>query len=276
MVRALVVFLLALVLTGAAWVAPASAQPEGGDDEATPSDVEEEADESIDQVTGLLRAEPVVYQITFPKFHAIVTPAFMLDAFFAHHPNHWSDGQQNWAIGGEFIIRRIDDFDLVFSLDWADIRTQPDWWLENDEDIIDADWGENELSLLTADVAINWMTKITENWDFYYGVGLGIALVLGDFVKQDVSEQCLRDQGVNPFDSEDIRFVEACERGNGTPILDPNSPIEEEDRVPPLLPALTLTAGSRWIIDEDWAVQVELGYKNIYLYAGLELGYIFK
>jgi hypothetical protein len=206
---------------------------------------------------------------------AIVAPSFLLDAFFDMHGDNWDAGQTNWSFGGEFIIRRLSDFDLVFSLDWADLRTTDTWWLESDDPIVDADWSENDLGLLTADVAIDWLLPIEEFWHLYYGVGLGVAFVAGDFLKQDVELQCLRDAGSSdPFNDTDQAFVRACGTEEGEEQVDPNQPIEEEDGVPPLIPALSLNFGTRFIIDEQWAIQTEIGFKNIYFYTGLELGYI--
>lgn len=240
------------------------------------------AERDIGDVQAAFQEEPVVYQITFPKIHGIVTPAFMLDAFFDDHANHWSQGQTNWAFGGEFIIRRIEQFDLVFGVDYADIRTTNDWWRQSGDPIIDMDWSINNLKLLTFDVAINWLAKITDFWDFYYGVGLGLGFIIGDFVKQDFDDEaCLSDAGpngqpVNPFTENDGNLVrDNCEDADGNPILDRTAELEEEGNVPPLIPAITLTLGSRWIIDEQWALQLEAGFKNIYFYLGLELGFIF-
>ncbi len=236
-----------------------------------------DASAQIDEVGELFEAEPVVYQITFPRVQAIVTPVFMLDAFFDVHPNHWSKGQTNWAFGGEFIIRRLEEFDLVFGLDWADIRTTDDWWRESDKTLVDTDWGQNGLSLLTLDVAINWFTSVKPWWDIYYGVGLGVAIVLGEFYKTDVDPQCIIDAGVDPFESTDHQVIVAnCQDANGNPRLEPNATPEKEDSIPPLIPALTLTLGSRFIIDGQWAIQLEAGFKNIYFYGALELGFIFE
>jgi hypothetical protein len=236
----------------------------------------QDTDEQIGTVTGLFEAEPVVYQITFPRVQAIVTPSFMLNAFFGDHPDHWSDGQTNWAWGGEFIIRRLEQYDLIFSVDWADLSTTDDWWREDDKELVDTDWGQNNLGLLTFDVAINWFTSIKPFWDIYYGVGIGVGVVLGDFLKTDVDSECIRGAGVDPFDSQDSQVVDAnCYDDLGNPRLEPGASPEEEDSIPPIIPALSFDIGSRFIIDESWAIQIEFGFKNIYLYGGLELGFIF-
>jgi hypothetical protein len=235
------------------------------------------ADDQIGTVRGLFEAEPVVYQITFPRMQAIVVPSLFLDMFFDDFPAHWSNGQTNWAFGAEFIIRRLEQYDLVFSVDWADLRTTDDWWREDDKDLVDTDWGRNNLGLLTFDVAINWFTSVMDYWDIYYGVGLGVGFVVGDFLKNDIDQQCIRNAGVDPFNSQDSGVVDAnCFDALGNPRLSTTSRTEEEDGIPPLIPALSFNVGSRWIIDRQWAVQLEVGFKNIYLYAGLELGFIFN
>ncbi|MCA9564664.1 MAG: hypothetical protein KC561_14310, partial [Myxococcales bacterium] len=221
------------------------------------------APEDIDRVTDLMAAEPVMYQVTVPRVWAIVVPSFLLDAFFDMHGNTW-DGRANLSYGAEFIIRRVEEFDLVFSLDWADLRTTDDWWKEDGEPVIDADWGENSLSLITADVAIHWMTNLNHYWDLYYGVGLGVAFFLGDFLKTDVAQSCFP-ASIDEFDETSPSIVRNnCETADGDPLLEPNAEPEEEDRLPPILPALSLTFGSRWVIEDHWVISLEMGFKTAY------------
>lgn len=282
--RSVATFLLiSLFLTGQAWAQPEEGEtttPEESETTETQEVIEEaeqEAEADIQQVTELFQAEPVEYQVTFPRVFLIHVPAFLLDAFFDMHANTWSEGQTNFAFGGEFIIRRLDEYDLVFSLDWTDLRTTDDWWKEEDKIVVDADWGENTLSLITVDVAINWMTVINEYWHLYYGLGLGVALVLGDFLKTDVDPACIVAAGFDPFDDKAPSIVrEHCTDDDGNPRLEPGAEVEEEDSVPPLLPALSFTFGSRWIISENWVIQLELGLKTGYLYTGLEFGYTWR
>jgi len=234
-------------------------------------------DDSIERVEGLYEREPVMYQITFPQIKAIIVPSFMLDWFFDIHANTWSQGQQNWAFGAEFIIRRIEKFDLTFGISWADIRTQDDWWLESGKALVDADWGQNNLSLLNLIVTIDWLAEIKRYWQFYYGVGLGLAIRLGDFTKTDVDPACIEDAGYDPYSATDARVLnEYCFDDEGNPRLRPGATPQEEEKLPPILPAITLHVGTRWIIAEDWAIQLEVGWETIYFYGGLEFGYIWE
>lgn len=268
-------FTLTLALFVLAWSATAVSQEQ--DSEEVIEQAEAEAEAEIEQVTELFEAEPVEYQVTFPRFYLIHVPAFLLDAFFDMHANTWSDGQTNFAFGAEFIIRRVGEFDLVFGLDWADIRTTDDWWKEDDKILADADWGENSLSLITADVAINWTTAINREWDLYYGLGLGVALVLGDFLKTDVDPACIEEAGFDAFDDKDPSVIRNnCFDDDGNPRLEPGESQEEEDRIPPVLPALSFTFGSRWVFAENWVAQLEFGLKTIYFYGGIELGYTWR
>ncbi len=274
-VAGIVSFLFATVsLSATVWAQDETG--EEGSDELI-EQAEEEAEADIENVTDLFEAEPVQYQVTFPRVFLVHLPAFLLDAFFDMHANTWSEGQTNFAFGGEFIIRRLDEYDLVFSLDWTDLRTTDDWWKEEDKIVVDADWGENSLSLITADVAINWMTAIKPSWHLYYGLGLGIAVVLGDFLKTDVDPDCIEEAGFDPFEDKDPSIIRNnCFDSNGDPRLEPGADQEEEDRIPPILPALSFTFGSRWVISENWIVQLELGMKTAYFYTGLELGYTWR
>jgi hypothetical protein len=255
------------------------ASPLASAQEAEPS--VENAEQAIEDIGDLYETEAVYYQVTIPKVAVIVTPAFLLDAFFDMHANHWSGGQVNMAWGGEFIIRRLDDegnddFDLVFGLDWANIGMVDDFWKEDGDPVIDADWSQNNLSLLTFDVGINWITDISRTWDLYYGVGLGVGIVLGDFLKQDVDADCFP-AGVDPFNDTDPQLVlDNCIDSDGEPLLESPDTFEEEDGIPPLIPALSLTLGTRWTISDNWIVQLETGFKNLYFYGGLELGYAWR
>jgi hypothetical protein len=268
-------FLTALSVVISAAV-PGAVQAQDTQDEGmTAEEAAEEAEATVSAVEDLFSAETVFYQFTITPARFIVTPSFLLDGFFDLHGSHEFGG--NLSHGAEFVIRRPEEFDLVFSLDYADISTEDDWWLEADEEIVDTDWGENNLALFTADVAINWTVPIQYGWDFYYGVGLGVAFPLGDFLKTDVDPNCITEIGEDPFSSKDESLiVDNCFDENGDERLEAGGLPEEEDRIPPLLPALSFMVGSRWIIDEQVAIDLEFGWKTIYLYTGIEIGYIWE
>jgi hypothetical protein len=213
------------------------------------------------------------YQFTIARVFGVFVPNFVLNGWLDLHPSHWSDGKTNFAVGSEFIIRRPNEYDLVFSFDWADLGTTDGWWKESGEDIADSDWGENSLSLLTLDIAVNWFTEVKPFWHVYYGLGLGLAVVLGDFMKTDIDVRCLEGQGIDPYRETDGEYV--LDNCDGDDIA-ANSEATEEERLPPVIPALSLTLGSRWIIQDNWVVQVETGFKTAYFYSGLELGYTWR
>ena len=240
--------------------------------EPAPTQVPDEAPEvDVSSDEDVLEVEPEnQYQISLRSW-IIGTPAFILDGFFSAHTNHWSDGQSNFAFGGEFALRRPGSYDIVVGLDWANIRTPDGYWLEDGDPVRDADWTENTLSLLALDVAIHWLTDLNPqgSWQLYYGLGIGVALRLGAFTKWNIQPGCLQGQQ----DSEDPGILEECFDADGEPFFDETT--EEEENIPPAIPALSLTFGSRWIISDQFAISLEMGFKSIYLYSGLEFGYIF-
>ena len=243
------------------------------DDAAVASEPEMEGEEAVAEEAVAEEVQILDYQFTIARVFGVFVPNFVLDGWLDLHPSHWSDGKTNFAFGSEFIIRRPNEYDLVFSFDWADLGTTDGWWKEAGEDIADADWGENSLSLLTLDIAVNWFNEVKPAWQVYYGLGLGLAVVLGDFMKTDIDVRCLEGQGVDPYRETDGDYV--LDNCSGDDIAS-NSEATEEERLPPVIPALSLNLGSRWIIQDSWVIQVETGFKTAYFYGGLELGYTWR
>ncbi len=212
------------------------------------------------------------YQLTLPRVWALNVPGPILDAFLARHSNTWEGGQTNFVYGTEFIFRQPGQSDTVIGLDYADIRTEDDYWLEDGDPVRDADWTINSLRLVTLDVAHHWLTDLTSTGDLqlYYGVGLGISVVLGEVLKYDVRQSCLNGQGA----SEDPDVLDQCIDADGNAQYDEASETREE-KVWPILPALSLTVGTRYYISDHFVAGIELGWKSLYEYGGLEIGYLF-
>lgn len=265
--------LSALVL---ALVVPVSAfaQTVDGVGNGAASDREVSAEDTAEDILALSDYERKFYQLALRSW-AIGTPGFLIGAFFDEHTGHWQDGVHNFAYGIEFTTRVPEKYDLVVSLDWANLRTPDGYWLEDGDVIADADWGENELSLLTADVSFHWLTNLDkrDTWQLYYGIGLGASLVLGEFRKYSLdTAECLLET-VEQRNSRDTSLLDGCYDDQGNPTILDDYDLQS---VPPVLPSIAATLGLRYLIADRVSVALEGGFKGLYFYGGLELGYFWE
>lgn len=263
-----------------ALAAPAAAQTADGvgseENERQPLTAEQ-LREQAESIQDLQDYEQKFYQVSLRTW-MIYTPSVFLDGRFQIHTNMWEDGVVNLSYGAEFTTRIPDKYDLVVSVDWANLRTADGWWLEDGDDLGDATWTESNLSLLNADVAFHWLTNLNraETLQIYYGLGLGLAFVLGEFGKYNVdSSGCVDPQTGEAWGPDERRsnrgaLLDGCFDDNGNP-----SRVSERElqNIPPVLPALSATLGFRGLIADRISLGIEGGFKSLYFYGGLELGY---
>ena len=253
--------------------APAFAQTADGVSGARPvsTDVRDAAEEAED-LLALAEYQPRSYQLSLRAW-GVKIPKFALGLFFDLHENQWTEGTRNFAYGIEFARRTPDKYDLVLALDWANMSTPDGFWLEGDDPVADADWGENNLSIITADVGVHWFTNLDkrDRWQLYYGVGIGLSIVLGEFRKYDLDTAACGLATAEQRNSNDISLLEGCYDANGDPtILSDFTP----ESIPPVLPSLTATLGLRHIIADRVAVSLEGGLRGFFFYGGLSVGYV--
>lgn len=255
--------------------ASAIAQTADGIGERTDAPEDVGAEAAADQVEDLidnLEYQPRFYQVSARTWF-IYTPSFFLDGSFSLHTNMWEDGVANLAYGLEFTTRIPDKFDVVVGLDWANLRTADGYWLEDGDPVVDADYTESNLSLINADVSLHWFTNLNrkENFQWYYGFGLGMGVVLGELTKYDIDPGT---SGCNwtqeERDSQRLDLVDECASDFDNPYIDRSQP---EDRIPPVVPALSLTTGLRYMPTDNLSIGIETGFKTLYFYGGLEIGY---
>lgn len=261
---------LAVVLTAQTGFAQ-TADGVGGRTTAREVSADEAAAEA-QRLQELFEYEPRFYAVAV-RAGGLVTPNFILDGPFALHTGMWEDGVTNLMFGAEFTTRIPDKFDLVVGLDWAGVRTSDGFWLEDGDPIRDADYTESTLSLITADVGINWFKGFgrQDRWQVYGGPSLGLSLVLGDFLKYDIDTDRCGWDSAELRGREDPALVTECETNFDNP-FDPDS-VTEEDRIPPVLPSISLTVGMRYLMTDSLSIAIEGGWKNFYAYGGLEFGY---
>ncbi len=273
---------LSALLTTMSLATLASAQTADGIGErsTTQQQSAEEAADEIEDLLDLYEYQPRMYQIAVRTWY-VKTPTFLLDAFFSRHTDHWTEGVTNLAYGIEFTTRIPDKFDVVTAVDWTNLRTPDGFWLEDGDPVRDADYTTSNLSLLTLDVGLNWFTPLgrREDWNIYYGFGLGLAIRLGSFDKYDIDPpSCgLDTQALRESEDPSLLdncFAEAEANGAGLPYFVETR--SEEDRILPVLPAVSGMLGLRYLIGDNWQVSVEGGLKSIYFFSGLEVGYFWS
>ena len=210
--------------------------------------------------------------------YAHVVPSAVLRAFFDQYVSHWSDGPR-YVFGGEMLLRMNRSNDIILGVDVADFSTTNGWWLDNGEPPTSADWGENNMRLVTVAIEWNGITTLTNDgrMQFYYGAGLGAAVRLGEFRKYPINTECL------PAGST-VEILGSLQRGmpcgDGTSdAVQGDSPEEQRalstlENIPAVLPALNITMGFRYLIADVVSIGIEGGFKTAALYGGLEVGFL--
>lgn len=225
--------------------------------------------ERIDGIRFSDDLDPNEFMIT-ARARAITVPGFLLDLFLDQHGSHWSDGHKNMSYGGEFVWRRGDDFELGFAVDYADLSMPGDFFLEKDGDPQKADWAIVDLQLLSVVFSAYWFWNIQPWFAPYVGGGIGPGFIMGNitYYQPDRSHLCYSDLGQNLSTA-----PPSCFLPDGEP--DPEAinfdQPDIEDRVPPLIPVLNITAGARFTIANHMVLKLEAGFYD-YFFAGAAIG----
>lgn len=193
------------------------------------------------------------------RFRMVGVPGFVLDWFYDEHKNNWSDGQTNFAYGGEFSWRN-QDLEVGFSVEYADLSMKDGFWRSSDDPIEEADWTQFDFKFLSFVIATYWYWDIEPWFSPYVGGGIGPGFFLGEVLKYSPNNvsNCRSDR-------------DQCFDANGEPQLETDFNAAEEEEIPFVLPVLNVTGGMRFNIEENFVVKVEVGLHN-YLFAGLNLG----
>lgn len=233
-----------------------------------------DAEDAARSVAALADYERKFFQLTLRTW-AIGVPGFVLNGFFDAHEGHWRDGVYNFNHGLEFTTRIPDKYDVVVGVDWASLRTPDGYWLESGDPIIDANWAENNLSLLTFDVGFQWFKNLNrqDTLQLYYGVGLGASVVLGEFRKYDLIAADCGQEFVDNRESSRVALLDNCFDANGDPTIIDDYQLE---KIPPILPAISATLGLRTLVADSVSIGIEGGLKSLYFYGGIEIGYFWE
>lgn len=213
--------------------------------------------------------DPNEFMIT-ARARAITVPNFVLGIFWDEHSSHWSGDQRNMSFGGEFVWRRGADFELGVALDYADLSMPEAFWLDSGENPQSADWTEVDMQIFSVVFSAYWFWDVQPWFTPFLGGGIGPGFILGDVVRYQPDRQsaCYNNLGGN------AGFTPPeCFRPDGSP--DPDSidfdQADIEDRVPPVVPMVNLTAGTRFNIGDTFVLKLETGFYS-YFFAGAALG----
>jgi opacity protein-like surface antigen len=203
------------------------------------------------------------------RARAIAVPDAMLGAFFQEHASHW-DGQANMAYGVALKFRQPSGYEFGLAFDYADLKMQDQFWLENDEPPTEADYTQMNLGLVSAVVSMNWYWPATEWLAPYAGLGLGAGFVLGETIQINPRQgsACRNGLGQDP----DQFAPDVCFTDDGEPDptqLETDSP--DANNFVPVVPVVRVGGGLRFQIEEVGVIRLEIGFQD-YVYAGLSAG----
>ncbi len=202
-----------------------------------------------------------------------------------------STAMNSASLGLEFIYRK-PTYDVVTSLDFSFLNVQAGNYLANGHDA-DADTHFTQfrnLNFLSADVSIiGHHTWEKAPWfEFRYGAGLGLGLVLGDVLLTNDGTQCTKANAsnikqcypVNP-NGTPVRLgtpnqeadLKATESNPGTDTnINPKRHVSPDK--PPAMAVLNILIGFKFRLHAHVSAQVEVGFRDA-MFAGVGLHYWF-
>ena len=203
------------------------------------------------------------------RTRAVKIPNFMLGLWFDEHANHWSDGQRNLSYGAEFIWRKDKEYEFSVGVDYADLTMAEGFWREKDKSARASEWTTVDMQVLSLVFSAYWFWDVADWFAPFVGGGIGPGFILGDVTKAKPRRDspCYNQLEGVP----DVFSAPSCFNASGE--IDSNSfddPVLE-DRVPPLVPMLNVTVGTRFNIGRHAVLKLETGFYT-YVYAGMSLG----
>lgn len=196
----------------------------------------------------------------------VTIPNFVLGLFFDEHASNWSDGQQNFSYGGEFVWRRGNDFELGVALDYADLSMPEAFWKEEGESSTAADWTEIDIQVFSVVFSAYWFWDVQPWLTPFLGGGIGPGFVMGEVGRYEPETNSECERGLGGGDS----FASPSCFEDGEPADDQFGDREIEDDIPSVVPMVNLTAGVRFNIAQYGVLKLETG---IYPYAFAGVGF---
>ncbi len=201
---------------------------------------------------------------------AITIPSFALGLFFDEHSSTWSDGQRNFSMGGEFVWRRGNDFELGVAFDRADLTMPDAFWNEDGDPPEEAEWTEMQMHISSVVFSAYWFWDVTTWMTPFIGGGIGPGFISDNITRYSARpgsecEQALLDGHASeppPECFEDGGLAE-----DQMNVDEPNT----EHSIPPVIPMVNLSTGLRFNVGSKGVFKLESGVYP-YLFTGMGLG----
>lgn len=250
-------------------------------DSSTAEERSARADSSQTEESALDEPSDVAFGANF-RWSFIKLPDFALNAIFDLYQGHWDD-HPKYAFGGEFVIRYLNQHDIIFGVEYQNLATPDGLWLQRDDSISSANFTKNSLSTISFLIEYEYFASFLEDdaLHVYVGLGAGISLVDGSVRTFEQNPACL-----NELDADDVEGLGSLVRGepcgddpdNDDLVLgyDRNEELlfSTREDIPSVLPAFKLTTGLRYMIEKKGSVAIEGGIFNAAFYFGLEVGFM--
>lgn len=150
------------------------------DSTTTEGEDEEEAASGSSRDSSPVEARGRSYQFIGARWRMQVVPKFIQNAF-------GSEGGRTVAsqgVGAEASTRR-DDFEMVFSLWWAEYHLEDTLYKGRGEDDTELEVINSGLSVLYGTADFLWSAPVSTTFAFNYGAGLGVGVVLGELTRTE-------------------------------------------------------------------------------------------
>lgn len=197
-------------------------------------------------------------------------PDFAIGLFFDEHSSTWVEEQRNFSVGGEFVWRRGNDFELGVGIDRADLSMPDAFWNEDGDPAEEAEWSEVDLQVTSVVFSAYWFWDVTTWLTPYLGGGIGPGFLSQNITRYQARPETECEQALG--DGRASEPPEECFDGDepADDQLNVDDPITEHS-IPPIVPMVNLTTGLRFNIGSHGVFKIESGIYP-YLFAGMGLG----
>lgn len=211
--------------TDSSATAPKTEEPASSEtktEETTKTKVTEAPAEEWDD-TDVTEKPGKTYYFVGARYRGTIIPKFLLNMFVDEGATIYSN-----TIGLEVDIRK-DNFSLIPSLTYVEYGTGDILFKEKGKPDTSNNWSvvNSGLKGIYANVDLLWSTKVHKNWDFEYGLGVGIGVLFGNlqnnWVYADPNGPLKRDDGVSYSRCQSITDQDKPTPTNGTPTCDPRA-----------------------------------------------------
>jgi len=176
----------------------------------------------------------------------VTIPSFLFGVFFDSHPPY-----NNLSAGLGLELGSRDDTLWVIELDWTPLIPRAGNWLPAGDPPDSANYAESGLHMISVDVSYRKYASFSQNFHWYAGAGLGVAVLAGNIRLAEVLPTCEEP-------------VASCAHWR-------SATDENADLPTRILPVIHLTTGFQLDFGDSAMVRIEAGFRNV-LYAGLTVG----